>query len=86
MNKKVLVETGIKLTEDTEAVVVSVTCDGLAANFGMFSSLGCDISQNQDHSSFVTSMGKTVHAFFNPCHAIKLIRNAFGDLRVFIII
>lgn len=77
------IDTALRLCEDVGVKVVSITCDGPVVNFSMFSSLGYNIIRNQDKTSF--ERGNTfIHAFIDPCHAIKLIRNAFGELRVFI--
>lgn len=81
--KSGIVNTALQLCENVGIKVVSVTCDGPVANFCMFSHLGCDILKNQEKTSF--ERGNTlVHAFIDPCHAVKLIRNAFGELRVFV--
>lgn len=81
--KCIIMSTALKLCEDVGIKVVSITCDGPVANFSMFTSLGCDIVRNQDITSF-ESGNTRIHAFIDPCHVIKLIRNAFGELRVFI--
>ncbi|KAH9636545.1 hypothetical protein HF086_014806 [Spodoptera exigua] len=75
--------TALKLCEDVGVKVVSITCDGPAANFSMFTTFGCDILRQQNITSF-ESGNTRVHAFIDPCHAIKLIRNAFGELKIFI--
>lgn len=47
----------------------------------MFSALGCDFDSN-NKMTFIYS-NSIIHAFIDPCHAIKLLRNAFDELRVF---
>lgn len=81
--KHIIMGTALKLCQDIGVKVVSITCDGPAANFSMFTSFGCDILRQQDVTSFESGNAR-VHAFVDPCHAIKLIRNAFDELRVFI--
>lgn len=78
--KAVLVKICIHKCEEVGIKVVSLTCDGPSANFSMFSALGCDFNSNQVTFTYSNSI---IHAFIDPCHAIKLVRNAFGELRVF---
>lgn len=78
--KAVLVKTCIHKCEEVGVKVVSLTCDGPAANFSMFSALGCDFNSGQVIFTYSNSI---IHAFIDPCHAIKLVRNTFGELRVF---
>ncbi|CAH2087580.1 unnamed protein product [Euphydryas editha] len=80
--KATLVQTALQLCGDAGVKVVSITCDGLAGNFSMFSYLGCNILKDQGVTHF-KSNNSVVHIFVDPCHAIKLVRNAFGELRVF---
>lgn len=80
--KAVLVRTAIQLCQDAGVKVVSITCDGLAGNFSMFTSLGCNVLKDQTTTKF-ESHNSFIHAFIDPCHAIKLVRNTFGELRVF---
>lgn len=48
----------------------------------MYMYLGCDMLRSQNVTCF--ERGNTlIHAFIDPCHTIKLIRNALGELRVF---
>lgn len=71
------------MVEETGIKVVALTCDGPVANFAMFHELGCDLNKNQDTTEFSVSNQKLI-AFIDPCHAIKLIGNAFGDLGIII--
>lgn len=80
--KGIIVNTALKLCDDVGVIIVSITYDGPAANFSMYKHLGCDILRSQNVTCF--ERGNTlIHAFIDPCHTIKLIRNAFGELRVF---
>ncbi|KAF9413687.1 hypothetical protein HW555_008133 [Spodoptera exigua] len=79
--KSALLKMCLERCNEAGVKVVSVTCDGPAAKFSMFAALGCDL--NKDQTKTVFSYGENnVHTFIDPCHAIKLIRNAFGELRV----
>ncbi|CAH2085969.1 unnamed protein product [Euphydryas editha] len=81
--KSHLVQVCIQMVEETGINIVALTCDGLAANFAMFQDLGCDLQKCQEKTVFAVENQK-VFAFIDPCHCIKLIRNAFGDLKVII--
>lgn len=81
--KATIVRTALQLCQDAGVKVVSVTCDGLAGNFSMLTSLGCNVLKDQKTTNF-KSPGSKIHVFLDPCHALKLVRNAFGELRVFI--
>lgn len=47
----------------------------------MFTSLGCNVLKDQTLTNF-ESEENIVHVFIDPCHAIKLVRNALGELRI----
>lgn len=49
----------------------------------MYQELGSDLQKEQTKTEFFVGKRK-ISAFIDPCHAIKLIRNAFGDLGVLI--
>ncbi|CAG4923136.1 unnamed protein product [Colias eurytheme] len=59
--------------------VISVTCDGPASNFSMYQHLGCNLMQNE---TFFYLEDHKIYAFIDPCHALKLVRNTFGDKKV----
>lgn len=67
----------IRRFEEVGAKVVSITCDGPAANFSMFCSLGCDHMKGQNVTKFKRGENR-IYIFIDPCHTIKLVRNAFG--------
>lgn len=81
--KTVLIQTALKLCQDVGVKIVSITCDGPATNFSMFECLGINLIEDQNQTSFEHN-GSRIHAFIDPCHAIKLVRNTFGDFKVFI--
>ncbi|CAH2088930.1 unnamed protein product [Euphydryas editha] len=81
--KSHLVQVCIQMVEETGINIVALTCDGLAANFAMFQDLGCDLQKCQEKTVFAVENQK-VFAFIDPCHCIKLVRNAFSDLKVII--
>lgn len=78
-----LVQICLQMSEVAGVNVVALTCDGPATNFSMLESLGCkNIAQNPEITKFKYSES-TVNVFIDPCHAVKLVRNAFGERRVF---
>ena len=63
--------------------VYSVTADGTAVNFTMFSELGCKFTSS--YETMVTKFKHPtqdyfVHAVLDPCHMLKLARNALAHL------
>jgi hypothetical protein len=57
--------------------VRSVTCDGTAANVQALNSLECNISAGDLKSYFKhPSLDVNVYAILDPCHMLKLTRNA----------
>lgn len=66
-------EIGVKIS--------SITCDGPASNFSMFQHLGCNLLQNPNKTYFDFECNK-IYVFIDPCHALKLVRNTFGERKV----
>lgn len=52
-----------------------------AGNFSTFTILDCDVMREQTLTNFKSHYGK-VRIFIDPCHAVKLVQNAFGELRL----
>ncbi len=66
--------------------VWSVTADGTAVNIRTFEILGCKFNGTYDEmqSSFIhPSTGEDVFAILDPCHMLKLARNALAQLGSF---
>lgn len=64
--------------DNTGAVVVSLTGDGLSANIAVAKILGADFSSNKP---FITHPGRPrekIYIIFDPSHMIKLIRRYFA--------
>uniref|UniRef100_A0A2A4JJZ8 THAP-type domain-containing protein n=1 Tax=Heliothis virescens TaxID=7102 RepID=A0A2A4JJZ8_HELVI len=79
--KAALVQTCLYKCQEAGIKIVSITCDGPAANFCMFERLGCNLLEDQTNTSFMCN-SDVIHCFIDPCHAIKLIRNTFGELKL----
>ena len=77
-----LLKTCLELIHDTGIIVRSVTFDGASTNKSMCTALGAnfdyfspDFKPSFDHP--ITK--EPVLIFWDPCHMLKLIRNALGD-------
>lgn len=78
-----LVKQCLSLLHDSGINVASLTCDGTSANIAMANSLGCAINHNSMVSYFPHPINnKPIYFFLDPCHMLKLVRNALGDCRV----
>ena len=75
----------LELIKETGAMCRSLTFDGAAVNMSMVKELGAlyDYPNNFQPWFFDPNAGVKVHTFLDACHLIKLIRNAFGDRKVF---
>ena len=64
--------------------VVSLTCDGPSQNFTMIQELGAKINITNMSPHFLHPEDQTqkVHVLLDPCHMLKLIRNAFSTAEV----
>jgi len=73
----------IKL-QDVGVTVRSITCDGTAVNLQALNNLGCKISPDNLKTFFKhPSLDVSVHAILDPCHMLKLVRNALAEKHVF---
>lgn len=72
--------TVIEKLHNVKVNVKSVTCDGTQANIQTFKNVGCDIAQQRSFPHPVT--GEAIHVFLDPCHMLKLARNALADCKV----
>ena len=66
--------------------VYSVTADGTAVNFTMFNKLGCNFTTSYEH--MITKFKHPtenyfVYAILDPCHMLKLARNALAHLGLY---
>lgn len=65
--------------------MVSLTCDGAAANITMLKGLGCNFSTGTLKTCFPhPQTGDPVAAFLDLCHMVKLVRNAFCMMKTFV--
>lgn len=81
-----LVNQCLQSMHDAGAMVVSVTCDGAPANLSMLQELGCNFQnlRNLKTTFAHPTTRQPVAAFLDPCHMLKLIRNALAHKGCFI--
>lgn len=80
-----LVKQCLELLHETGVHVTSLTFDGCPANISMAKDLGCSFESENLKSHFehpVTQ--KPLYIFPDPCHMIKLVRNAFEANSIFL--
>lgn len=67
--------------EEVGIDVVSVTCDGTATNIATLNLLGCELNDVANLKTYFShpTTEQPVFAFLDPCHMLKLVRNALGD-------
>ena len=78
-----LVLKALELAAKADLKVWSLTADGTAVNLKTFETLGCDFSgtYTERKTSFShPTTGENVYIICDPCHMLKLARNALTDL------
>ena len=78
-----LVQEALIMAAEAGLHVYSVTADGTSVNFTMFSELGCTFTTS--YESMITKIKHPtqnyfVYAILDPCHILKLARNALAHL------
>ena len=82
-----LVKIALKMAAEAGLRVWSITADGTKVNLSMFKELGCEFGTLYD--SFVTKFKHPTEEYFvyiilDPCHMLKLARNALADMKLFV--
>lgn len=79
-----LVEVCIQKLNEIGVKVISVTCDGLAANLVMFEHLGCSVRPDGLIETLIKTdtQPEPVYAILDVVHMIKLIRNTWATLGI----
>lgn len=73
-----LVKQCLELLRETGVEVTSLTFDGCPANLSMAKELGCTFEPGNMKTSFGnTTSQQPIYIFPDPCHMLKLVRNAF---------
>lgn len=79
-----LVKQCLELVHTTGIEIVSLTFDGCPANVTIAKQLGCLLDIGEMTTSFDHPISKQpVYVFFDACHMLKLVRNAFESIGVF---
>ncbi|VEN48280.1 unnamed protein product [Callosobruchus maculatus] len=81
--KHSIVSQCIHLIEDTGAKVMSITFDGAPSNTAMCHNFGFLFNILNIQTSFRVT-DHNVYIFYDRCHMIKLVRNAFGEKKILI--
>lgn len=82
--KKCLLLSIIDALNDRKIRVLNITFDGHASNIKMCSELGANMRVNSpEFCPIFTHNGQQIFIWLDPCHMIKLIRNAFGSRNLF---
>ena len=79
-----IIQESIKMVCETGANVQVIVFDGAPKNVGMANKLGCQIDKPDGSFPHPVIVGEKIHIIFDICHMIKLARNAFSDLSVFV--
>lgn len=82
-----LINTALILTADVGIKIRSVTCDGENTNCAALKELGCNIFTNKfeniKNDFKHPTLCYNVHALLDPCHMLKLARNALANYGLF---
>lgn len=82
--KKSLLLSIIDALNDRKIRVLNITFDGHSSNIKMCSELGANMRVNSpEFCPMFTHNGQKIFIWLDPCHMIKLIRNAFGSRNLF---
>jgi len=87
MQKAELTKQALYLLKATGIKVVSLTLDGCSTNLTMARILGCDLNIETLKTNIVVELSdketENICLFLDPDHMIKLVRNAFGEKKIF---
>ena len=78
--------TAVEKLNDTGIILTNITCDNPLVNVSMMQKLGAnfdDIDNMKVSLDVLNSANKNIYSTFDAVHLLKLIRNAFGDLKQF---
>ena len=70
-------------SEECSVRVVSVTFDGAGSNILMAKELGCTLDMFNLKPWFMFN-NKKIYVVYDACHMLKLVRNAFGELKTLV--
>lgn len=73
----------IKEIEATDARVISLTSDGLAANIAVAEMLGANFGEDKPYFHSHTNEQQKIYIIFDPPHMLKLVRKHFCNEKIF---
>lgn len=73
----------IKCVEETGAVVMSITGDGLPANVTAYEALGVNFDKGKTYLQSPTYPGQKIYIIFDPPHMLKLVRAHFSTNKIY---
>lgn len=80
--KKVILLDVLKEISQIGVQVINITFDGARENISLCEKLGCSLDPDNLKTYFTNPLNQSkVFLIFDPCHMLKLIRNALGDLQ-----
>lgn len=80
-----IIKEALTRLEEVNIDITSCTCDGPSAHFSMFRELDCNFTVGNMQTFFLHPTTKRrVYAVFDICHMLKLLRNCFADIKIFI--
>jgi len=83
--KVVLVRHALHVLSNTGINIISLTFDGCSSNITAAKLLGCNFTIDALNTPFAFEYEDTkIVAIFDPAHMIKLVRNAFGEKKIFL--
>lgn len=77
-----LLEIALQLLHEAKADVRTITFDGAATNLSMCRELGADFRLGNNFAPYFRHPTTTenIYIMWDPCHMLKLVRNAFAEL------
>jgi len=84
--KSELIRHALHVLESTGVKIISLTFDGCSSNINTAQILGCNYNIETLNTSFASGCenNPNIVTLFDPAHMVKLVRNAFGEKKVFL--
>jgi len=80
-----LVRHALHVLANTGVKIICLTFDGCSTNITAAKLLGCNFSVDELNTSFAFEYDDSkIVAILDPAHMIKLVRNAFGEEKIFL--
>eukprot|EP00102_Acyrthosiphon_pisum_P024286 XP_016661496.1 PREDICTED: uncharacterized protein LOC107884274 [Acyrthosiphon pisum] len=84
--KSELIHHALHVLESTGVKIISLTFDGCSSNINTAQILGCTYNVETLNTSFTSGCenNPNIVTLLDPAHMVKLVRNAFGEKKVFL--